>query len=72
MSPRQYLMILKQQEAMQMLGSTNDTIEAIAYRLGYVNVQSFSRQFAAWVGCTPGGFRKNKPESVNFLAPPLN
>lgn len=72
MSPRQYLMILKQQEAMQMLNSSNDTIEQIAYRLGYVNVQSFSRQFAAWVGCTPRGFRKSNPESViNFLAPTL-
>jgi AraC-like DNA-binding protein len=71
MSPRQYLMILKQQEAMQMLGSTSDTVEAIAYRLGYVNVQSFSRQFAAWVGCTPGSFRKQRPESANFLPPSL-
>ncbi|WP_157261260.1 helix-turn-helix domain-containing protein [Paenibacillus wynnii] len=67
MSPRQYLMILKQQEAMQLLASSNETIENIAYRLGYVNVQSFSRQFAAWVGCTPGGFRKNTPETINYL-----
>ena len=67
MSPRQYLMILKQQEAMQLLASSNETIEQIAYRLGYVNVQSFSRQFAAWVGCTPGGFRKNTPEAINYL-----
>jgi AraC-like DNA-binding protein len=67
MSPRQYLMILKQQEAMQLLSSSNETIEQIAYRLGYVNVQSFTRQFAAWVGCTPGAFRKNTPEAVNYL-----
>ena len=67
MSPRQYLMILKQQEAMQLLASSNETIEQIAYRLGYVNVQSFSRQFAAWVGCTPGAFRKNTPEAINYL-----
>ncbi|MBY9079458.1 helix-turn-helix domain-containing protein [Paenibacillus sp. HN-1] len=70
MSPRQYLMILKQQEAMQMLERSSDSIELIAYRLGYVNAQSFIRQFSAWVGCTPGTFRRQKPESVNFLAPP--
>lgn len=71
MSPRQYLMILKQQEAMQMLNSSNDSIEQIAFRLGYLNVQSFSRQFASWVGCTPGGFRKKNPESVSFLVLPI-
>lgn len=71
MSPRQYLMILKQQEAMQMLNSSNDSIEQIAFRLGYLNVQSFSRQFASWVGCTPGGFRKKNPDSVSFLVAPL-
>ncbi|MCL6602488.1 MAG: AraC family transcriptional regulator [Paenibacillus sp.] len=67
MSPRQYLMILKQQEAMQLLASSNETIEHIAYRLGYVNAQSFSRQFAAWVGYTPGAFRKNTPEAITYL-----
>ncbi|MNJ43241.1 HTH-type transcriptional activator Btr [compost metagenome] len=59
MPPREYLMVLKQQEAIHMLVSSNESIERIAHRIGYENVQSFSRQFTAWVGCTPGNFRKN-------------
>ncbi|KAA9007669.1 helix-turn-helix domain-containing protein [Paenibacillus spiritus] len=72
MSPRQYLMILKQQEAMQMLDSSTDTVEQIAYRLGYVNVQSFIRQFTTWVGCTPGAFRRNRPDSAEYFPPSLS
>lgn len=57
--PREFLMMLKQQEAMHMLVTSDDSIERIARRIGYENVQSFSRQFTAWAGCTPGVFRKN-------------
>lgn len=52
-------MVLKQQEAVHMLMSSTESIERIAHRVGYENVQSFSQQFTAWVGCTPGNFRKN-------------
>ncbi|GIP21323.1 AraC family transcriptional regulator [Paenibacillus sp. J22TS3] len=69
MSPREYLMILKRQEAMQMLVSSTETIERIAHRIGYENVQSFSRQFVSWIGCTPGAFRKNHQDDVLHLTP---
>lgn len=69
MSPREYLMILKRQEAMQMLVSSTDSIERIAHRIGYENVQSFSRQFVSWTGCTPGAFRKNHQNDVLHLTP---
>ncbi|WP_055108541.1 helix-turn-helix domain-containing protein [Paenibacillus ihumii] len=59
MPPRDYFMVLKQQEAVHMLMTSNESIERIAHRIGYENVQSFSRQFTAWVGCTPGNFRRN-------------
>ncbi|MEK4510219.1 helix-turn-helix domain-containing protein [Paenibacillus sp. FSL K6-2524] len=65
--PQKYLMMLKQQEAMHMLVTSNDSIERIAHRIGYENVQSFSRQFTSWAGCTPGVFRKNNSsESFEF------
>ncbi|WP_438435248.1 helix-turn-helix domain-containing protein [Gorillibacterium sp. sgz500922] len=66
-SPRHYLMILKQQEAMRMLNDEDMTIEQVAHRLGYANVPSFTRQFAAWVGCTPGVFRRERPDTARFL-----
>ncbi|WP_173275434.1 AraC family transcriptional regulator [Paenibacillus sp. NEAU-GSW1] len=69
MSPREYLMVLKRQEAMQMLAASTDTIESIAFRIGYENVQSFSRQFVEWTGRTPGEFRKHERDTVRHLTP---
>lgn len=69
MSPREYLMILKRQEAMQMLVSSSESIESIAHRIGYENVQSFSRQFVAWTGYTPGTFRRKHQDEVLHLTP---
>jgi len=67
--PREYLMVLKQQEAMQMLVTSSDSIERIAHKIGYENVQSFSRQFTAWAGCTPSTFRKNNLNERHHLVP---
>lgn len=69
MPPREYMMVLKQQEAMYMLVTSNDSIETIAYRIGYENVQSFSRQFTAWTGCTPSMYRKNHADQCYHLTP---
>ncbi|QAY65385.1 AraC family transcriptional regulator [Paenibacillus protaetiae] len=69
MSPRQYLMVLKRQEAMQMLAGSRDTIETVAHRVGYENVQSFSRQFTEWTGYTPSEFRKLESSGVHHLTP---
>ncbi|WP_416147222.1 AraC family transcriptional regulator [Salipaludibacillus sp. HK11] len=63
MSPREYLMVLRQQEAMKMLTNTTDSIEQIAHKIGYENIQSFIRQFAKWTGKTPGAFRKKYKET---------
>ncbi|WP_127595358.1 AraC family transcriptional regulator [Paenibacillus lautus] len=69
MSPRDYLSILRQQEAMQFLLNGNDSIEQIAYRIGYENVQSFIRQFTKWTGMTPGKFRKKQDGAAMYLTP---
>ncbi|MCM3127129.1 helix-turn-helix domain-containing protein [Paenibacillus provencensis] len=69
MSPREYLSILRQQEAMQLLMSSEETIEQIAYRIGFGNVQSFIRQFSKWTGQTPGAFRRQESNNHMYLTP---
>ncbi|MFD2333428.1 helix-turn-helix domain-containing protein [Cohnella sp. GCM10020058] len=69
MSPRQYLFVLRQQEAMHLLANTRLSLEEIARRIGYDNAQSFIRQFSKWTGMTPGRFRKEKSEELSYLTP---
>lgn len=69
MSPRRYLSILRQQEAMQLLICTKNSIEKISYKLGFENVQSFTRQFTKWTGTPPSKFRHLQPDSISYLTP---
>lgn len=69
MSPREYLFVLRQQEAMHLLATTRLTVEEIGFRLGYDNVQSFIRQFSKWTGTTPGRFRKERGGELSYLTP---
>jgi AraC-like DNA-binding protein len=69
MSPREYLAVLRQQEAMQLLLNDTASVEQIALRIGYDNAQSFIRQFAKWTGLTPGAFRRQKEGDVSYLTP---
>lgn len=69
MAPRDYMFVLRQQEAMQLLANGEDTLERIAYRIGYDNVQSFIRQFSKWTNMTPGAFRKQSRGDIVYLTP---
>jgi AraC-like DNA-binding protein len=69
MSPRQYLSIIRQQEAMHMLVMRNVPLEEIAFRIGFENVQSFIRQFAKWTGLTPGAYRRQHKSTISYLTP---
>jgi AraC-like DNA-binding protein/mannose-6-phosphate isomerase-like protein (cupin superfamily) len=69
MSPRAYLSVIRQQQAMHLLMTSKDTIEEIAMRVGYENAQSFIRQFRKWTGETPGLFRKSKTSHAIYLTP---
>ncbi|WP_217594724.1 AraC family transcriptional regulator [Cohnella sp. GbtcB17] len=69
MAPRDYLFVLRQQEAMQLLANGKDAVERIAYRIGYDNAQSFTRQFAKWTGMTPGAFRRRSRDELSYLTP---
>lgn len=69
MPPRDYLAILRQQEAMRLLAGGDDTIEHIARRTGYDSAQSLIRQFRKWTGTTPGEFRSRHRGELLFLTP---
>lgn len=56
-SPIQYLMKYRLEVAKQYLLSTNDTIEAIAERIGYESEAHFQHIFKRLVGIPPGKFR---------------
>jgi AraC-like DNA-binding protein len=48
---------LRQNRAVQLLGSDQLSIEAIADRLGYSDAANFGRAFRRWTGTTPGAYR---------------
>lgn len=69
MTPRHYYSMLRQQEAMHLLLNTDDTLGAIAGRIGFENVQSFIRQFVKWTGETPGRYRQIEANQGTYLTP---
>lgn len=69
LSPREYLAVLRQQEAMHLLLGGDRSVEEVARRIGYGNAQSFIRQFVKWTGVTPGAFRKHRGGETVYLAP---
>lgn len=69
LSPRQYLAVLRQQEAMHLLMGGELGVEEVARRIGYDNVQSFIRQFVKWTGVTPGAFRRQRAGETVYLTP---
>jgi AraC-like DNA-binding protein len=44
--------------ALLLLRSSDDSIEAIAERLGYFNAQNFARAFRRWTGKAPAAYRR--------------
>lgn len=69
MAPRQYLSVLRQQEAMRALLAGSDSVEQIARRIRFENAQSFIRQFTKWTGSTPGAYRKTHKDELLYLIP---
>lgn len=58
MTPRQYLSLIKLNEAKRMLLSQDLTIERIARMLQYADAAHFSRQFKRWTGQSPNTYRQ--------------
>lgn len=69
LSPREYLAVLRQQEAMHLLLGGEHAVEEVARHIGYDNVQSFIRQFVKWTGTTPGAFRRQRAGETVYLTP---
>jgi len=57
-APLHYLMMIRMSKAMQMLTDTQETVESIAYSVGYKDAFSFSRTFKKKVGLSPKHFRQ--------------
>lgn len=57
-SPNQYMRQLRLERAAYLLRNTSDTIESIAYQVGYGEPAFFARTFKAQMGLAPGGYRK--------------
>lgn len=55
--PTHYLQKLRIQKACEQLESTRDTIEHIAYGVGYEDTSAFRKTFIKIMGLTPKGFR---------------
>lgn len=62
-TPLHYLTILRISKAMEILGSSDKTLEKVAHEVGYRDAFSFSKTFKKQVGLSPRNFRiKNKQE----------
>ena len=60
MTPGDFVLKIKLQEACSLLESTNLTASEISYKLGYCNPNHFTRQFKSVYGKTPIAWRKEK------------
>lgn len=57
-SPMQHVAYLRMQTAMNLLLSSERTVETVAEAVGYSNPFVFSNAFQKWVGERPGAFRR--------------
>lgn len=60
-SPYQYHLELKMKQARELLLSTREPVECIAFQLGYSQASSFGHEFKKFTGLTPGQYRKHQP-----------
>jgi AraC-like DNA-binding protein len=49
----------RRDRALLLLRSSDDSIDAIAERLGYFNAQNFARAFRRWTGMAPAAYRRS-------------
>ncbi|AZN40595.1 helix-turn-helix domain-containing protein [Paenibacillus albus] len=57
-APKQYLSIMKQRAAEELLLHSDASAGEIAEKLGFTSLSSFSRQFRRWTAASPQQFRK--------------
>ncbi|WP_134682635.1 bifunctional transcriptional activator/DNA repair enzyme AdaA [Brevibacillus migulae] len=59
-SPNRYLTLLRLEKAKSMLRQTDESITAIAFRIGFRNSAYFSSVFQKEIGCSPSAYRQMK------------
>jgi AraC-like DNA-binding protein len=59
-SPMHHVTYLRMRRAAELLGTSEQTIEAIAFEVGYHNPFVFSNAFTKWIGWRPSDYRKKK------------
>lgn len=55
---KEHIDLLRIQKSLQLLRSTDQTLEAVSQQTGYTNTSSFIRSFKKIVGTTPGQYRE--------------
>jgi AraC-like DNA-binding protein len=63
MTPVRYLTELRMRLAAQWIARDRESIEAVAFRLGYGSLAAFSRAFKRVVGSAPGAVRGNRMQA---------
>ena len=63
-SPQEYLIQLRLEDAAHMLKSTAEPIHVIALQCGYTDALSFSKAFKQQYGMSPKGYRTSKKEKT--------
>ena len=54
---RKYKLKVKIDKAKELLITTDDNINEISYKIGYLNIESFITSFKKLTGCTPTEYR---------------
>lgn len=70
MSPIRYVHALRLEEAKQMLETSDDSIEGVAFELGYEDASFFRRLFWREVGLTPAQYRRKFRAMRHSLSAP--
>ena len=55
---QEYIVLVRIEQAKNILNITNYTIDKVAVMVGYVNSRSFSRAFSKYVGMPPGKYKE--------------
>lgn len=59
MTPHQYLLRIRMQQAGRRLLTSRDQVSMIAFEAGFGDLSTFNRQFRRAMGVSPGAFRRN-------------
>ncbi|NQU53295.1 MAG: helix-turn-helix transcriptional regulator [Bacteroidetes bacterium] len=63
-TPNNYILQLKMNEAVNLLSNTNMSVKEIASEIGYYDVAYFTRSFSKYFEISPGRFRKSSEKRI--------